>query len=70
MPEEIDCQYTNEVVCPYCGYAHEDSWEFFLDGGDSAHGAGCCQCEREFDVERYAEVTYSASKMEERNGQR
>jgi len=31
---EIDHNCTDEVVCPYCGYTHEDSHEFFDASGN------------------------------------
>jgi len=67
MPEEIDCQCTNEIVCPYCGHVYKDSWEIFFNSGDSA-GLECRECELEFDAERYVSVTYNTSKVEDRNG--
>lgn len=28
VEREIDHEYTDEVVCPFCGYEESDSWEY------------------------------------------
>ena len=58
MNNEIDHDYTNEVVCPHCGYEHHDSWEF-PDGGEY----DCANCGEPFLVERIVDVTYCTSKL-------
>lgn len=50
--KEIDHEYTDELVCPYCGYKHEDDGEM-NEGGDLE----CYQCEKKFKYE----VDYSKS---------
>lgn len=52
-----DTKYTDEVICPYCGYKHIDSWEM------SAGVDECVDCGREFRMERYESVSYSTTKM-------
>ena len=54
-----DHSYTNEVVCPWCGHEHRDSWEM-SDGETECH-----DCERSFEIERQVDVTYSTSKLRE-----
>lgn len=63
MEKEIDCSYTDEVVCPYCGYEFGDSWEIFTHHySDYRESVECCECGKEFDVERCIEVTYNSYK--------
>ena len=59
MPD-IDCEYTREIVCPYCGYEHQDSWE-----ADDQDTRLCGSCEREFKFTRDVDVTYISEKIEE-----
>ena len=33
-PEDIDHEYTREIVCPWCGYEFSDSWE--IQGNDES----------------------------------
>ena len=54
---EIDHSYTNQIVCPYCGYEHCDSWEYDSDSGDIE----CAACERAFFYERHVDVSYNTS---------
>lgn len=58
--EEIDHSFTEEIVCPYCGYEHSDSFEM-QDSGKMK----CSECKKEFTYEREVEVTYSTEKIEE-----
>ena len=67
MPE-IDCQCTDEVVCPHCGYSHTESYEFFIDNGECADGCSCSDCGMEFNASRSVSVTYNTAKVEDRNG--
>lgn len=60
MSEEIDHEYTDEVVCPYCGEKASDSWEFDDEGITE-----CGWCERGFRYERHIEVTYCTERIEE-----
>jgi len=46
-----------EVVCPYCGYAHQDSWEF----SDSDDDWECYDCEKHFAFQRVVDVTYESA---------
>lgn len=50
---------TEEVVCPYCGYIHEDSWEFDDNGRYE-----CNHCGKEFEFERIVDVHYTTSRIE------
>jgi DNA-directed RNA polymerase subunit RPC12/RpoP len=52
-----DTDYTNEVVCPWCGHEHRDSWEM------SEGATECRECGREFEISRYVAVTYCTSRI-------
>lgn len=56
-------EYTNEVVCPHCGFEHSDSWE--MTDGDYS----CDECHGDFVLERIVTVDYTTTKKEPRNDQ-
>lgn len=58
MSKDINCTDTEEVVCPYCGYEFEDSWEFVDE-----EITECGECGKEFIISEYVDVTYSTSKL-------
>jgi hypothetical protein len=63
MKKEIDCSYTDKIVCPHCGYEFQMSYEIFYNPDDDFfRGLECEKCKGEFDVERCIEVTYSSYK--------
>lgn len=49
----FDHEYTDEVVCPNCGYEFGDSWEM----DDGTHD--CPDCEQKFHLEKCVSVTYT-----------
>lgn len=53
--------HTEEMVCPYCGYIHENSNELSSDSSEYE----CDNCGRKFLYERETEVHYSTYSMEE-----
>jgi len=56
-------------VCPYCGYEDEDS-EAYLNG-DVESIEDCPQCDSRYNVKTNIEVTYTTSKLKEKeNGSR
>jgi len=59
MEKEINHKYTDEVVCPYCGYEHSDCWEF-SDFNDEFECSGCKEL---FVMQRNVEITYSTKKI-------
>lgn len=57
---KIDHEGTNEIVCPWCGYTHCDSWER-RDEDDTE----CSDCGKPFYYSRDTWVSYSTSKNED-----
>jgi hypothetical protein len=37
----IDHEYTSEMICPYCGYKFQCSYELFKHGSECADGVLC-----------------------------
>jgi transposase-like protein len=60
--DEFDHEFTDEIVCPYCGYEHGDSWEEHDDRGDLE----CQGCGKKFCYERNISVDYSTYKIKPR----
>jgi len=60
MTKEIDCSYTDEITCPYCGYQHDYSCEISEDKNDGIYQ--CEDCEKSFRFEVEHSVTYTTEK--------
>ena len=56
--EEIDCEFTTELVCPHCGEEIGDSFEL-PDSGEHS----CYNCGRKFSYLREIEITYTSTKL-------
>jgi hypothetical protein len=63
MTKEIDCCMTDRVVCPYCGYKHEDSHEYFNSSYDDNTNIECCECGKHFSASQNVTVDYSTEKL-------
>lgn len=67
MSEEINCEYTSEPVCPFCGaiieYIPYGDGETFSDG--NYEEMECPKCKKEFDVRINIERTFTTEKPEE-----
>jgi hypothetical protein len=63
---KIDHEFTREIVCPYCGYVHSESYEFG-SGGEEEGKDECGSCGKEFNWSRMISVDYSTSKPKEEN---
>jgi DNA-directed RNA polymerase subunit RPC12/RpoP len=59
MENKIDCRYTDEVICPYCGYEYSDSWEFRSNEGELT----CNNCNKKFLYTRNISIDFSTTKM-------
>lgn len=53
-------EYKSNIICPYCGWVDNDSWELDEDDGINE----CGSCEKEFNVSREIEISYSTSRIE------
>lgn len=57
---EIDCCYTDKLVCPYCGCEHEIDGEYY---NDSRYD--CAECERHFAFKADFSVHFTSSTLED-----
>jgi transcription elongation factor Elf1 len=54
-------EYTNEIICPYCDYKFNDSWEYNQDGEDQT--INCKNCNDKFNLSVNISVDYSTTKI-------
>ena len=59
--KEIDCDSTDEVVCPYCGYKHENDCDKICNQ-DEDEEFYCHNCDKVFIYTPYFTVTFSSRK--------
>lgn len=59
---KIEHEYTDNIVCPHCGYENESSWELNMSDGDKEEMV-CGSCDKVMTV--YCEITvkYSTEKV-------
>ena len=61
MIDEFDCSHNEEIVCPYCGYEHSDSWEIATgDDWRKPVDYECDECGKAFIVDIEISTTYSS----------
>jgi hypothetical protein len=61
--KKFDTHYTEEIVCPYCGYEFTESYEFMLlDNGESE--IECYECGKGFIAGAEPDVHYYTHKKE------
>ena len=62
------CYYTDEAVCPHCGQVVQGTYEIFAGDSDEGDGATaediCANCDKQFEIRRNIEITYTTKKME------
>lgn len=60
---KIQHEFTEEIVCPYCGDALSESYSYSKDS-DYDEDFECYSCGKHFIWERHTEITYSSKKKE------
>jgi DNA-directed RNA polymerase subunit RPC12/RpoP len=58
----IDSEFTDEIVCPYCGHEFGDSWEFNDSDGKKID---CYECDKTFELSVNFEATYTTRRIKE-----
>ena len=61
---QINTQFTRDVICPHCGHIYRDSWEY---NGDDGTVQECIECSEKFILYIDFEVHYCTEKYEERD---
>ena len=62
--KNIEHNYTDEVVCPYCGKKSRESYEYFSSNTDEDVEIDCDECGNTFVATRMVSVSYSTIKKE------
>ena len=60
---EYDCDYRDNIICPYCGHEHSDNFEM-VDLDEECDTASCHECGKEFNVTIIKSIDYSTSCMD------
>lgn len=58
-----DTEYTNEIVCPYCGNTFDDSWEIAGNSDGDISETDCGHCGKPFEFETHIRITYTTRKI-------
>jgi len=56
---KIEHEYTQDIVCPHCGFVFNDNHEFDPDIGE----VDCPECGKWLEWKRHISITYSTCKM-------
>lgn len=62
--DELDYSYTDEIICPYCGHEHSDSWE----ASDESDDEQCGECGKHFSYTSYTTRNFTSKKVDCLNG--
>lgn len=65
--EKLDTEYTDQIVCPYCGEVDRDSWES-TGAQDEQREMQCGSCGKNFIYTTHISVSYSSSQCDCLNG--
>ena len=58
--EDIEHEDTDEIICPYCGYEHQDSCDLNMENGET-DVIECKNCGQDFSV--ICDISYSTQKI-------
>ena len=61
--EEIEHDYTKNLICPYCGYEDKDTWESGVDEGGEL--IDCQECGKEYFAVQNVLISYSTKKQKQ-----
>ena len=68
MSEEVDHDYVDEIVCPYCWHKFQDSWDHVSDIHDGYSTEMECineSCEKKFRLNIECPVKYTTEKLKD-----
>jgi hypothetical protein len=58
MTDTINHDYTRDIVCPYCGHEHRDSWEISKNEDGAGGDMECQECDKTFSWHCTVSVDY------------
>lgn len=57
-----DTQYTDQLVCPWCGHVDRDSYESFPSGRECCD-TQCPECDKPYRAVQHITIKYSTKKI-------
>lgn len=57
--------WEEEIICPHCGYKHEDSWDYGMKYDGDEREVECGDCGKEFMASMSLDVSYHSGKFVE-----
>lgn len=60
--DEIDCEYTDYVTCPHCGFEDDDCW-FEDDPDTDSEILECPECGKHFYAYKHVSISFSTEKV-------
>ena len=64
MSEEFETWREEEIICPYCGYKYDDSWEFLGGEWETSGEEECAECGKNFEWDSECDIKYSTRRAE------
>lgn len=62
LENDIDHEWTRQIICPHCGFEHDDSFE--ISGNMSGNGImECWECSKQFKWNCHIDVMYDTEKV-------
>ena len=61
--KKINCEYTDDVICPYCGHVQMDSWELIPDHEECSE-TDCGECGEAFEYCVHKSITFTSFKKD------
>ena len=61
MSELRTTYHLGQIECPYCGYIERDAWDWLRGEMECTEDWECPSCEQTSTLERYTEVSYTAT---------
>lgn len=59
--DEFDCWREDQIVCPWCGHRHSDSWEWIPPDSECTE-LDCEECEKPIQLTIEREVLYTTKR--------
>jgi hypothetical protein len=64
MVDEYDCMLEAEIVCPWCGHRHSDSYEYIPDNWSECTELDCEECEQTIELTVVRDVRYTTKRKQ------
>lgn len=62
---ETDLEFTDDIICPFCGEKHESDGESIAFYAEGCHDFDCGNCHQTFVVETTVSISYTTKPSEQ-----